>query len=179
MLVGLETAEQRRAAIAASQKPFFEIFDLVDASRHNDLITSVDALRGKEEIELLKRAKGKRKPNTPMSPTDLDRLLAVERELMREEAAQEARQRAAQEALTERQRAAWLAGVEFANYERPAFLRAESRPSQRGWRVPFGKERGRLIREVDTGLLHWLLKARGIKEPLRAAIQREIKNRNN
>lgn len=177
VLDGLATAEQRRRAIAESAKPFFEVFDLVDCTRHNDLITAVEAITPDIDLNLAKRIRQRREPDKPIEMTALGQMLADEQALMEEEARAEADRQRALEALTETKRAAWLAGVEFDTCERAAFLPAEQRPKQTGWRVPFGPEKGRLIREVDTGLLRWMVAKARLKPELRAAIQREIQRR--
>ena len=173
---GLHTPEARRAAIRASEKPLFEIFDLVDASRHNDLVTAVEALYPQIEDGLARRVRAKR-PQSAQTLTALGELLAQERALIEEESRQESQKAAAREALTERQRAAWLAGVEFTTCERDAFLPAEQRPKERGWRVTFGRYKGRLLREVEIGWLHWALQKAHLQPAFRAAVQREVKRR--
>lgn len=176
-LDGWATAEQRRTAIANSDKPFFEVFDLVDASRHNDLVTAVEALFPTIEDGLAKRVRKTRSAGQGQGLSDLERLLAAEAAEMQAEAKREAQAAAAREALLERQRAAWLAGVEFTTCEREAFLPAEQRPKEKGWRVQFGKYKGTLIRDVDIGWLHWALKKCKLQPSFRAAVEREIKRR--
>lgn len=174
---GLATAEQRRRAIAESDKPHFEIFDLVDCTRHNDLITAVESLTPDIDLNLAKRIRQKRQPDKPMEMTALGELIAAEQALMEQEARDEADRLRALESLTEQKRAAWLAGVQFDNYERDAFLPAEQRPRETGWRIPFGQNKGQLIRHADTGLLRWMVAKARLKPPLRAAIIREIERR--
>lgn len=177
VLDGLHTPEQRRRAIAESGKPYFEVFDLVDVSRHNDLITSVEALQPQIDLGLAKRIRNKRQADEPMELTALGQLIADEQELMAAEARAEADRQRAQEALLERKRAAWLAGVDFDFCERNAFLPAEERPKQTGWRIPFGPEKGQLIREADTGLLRWMVNKARLKPSLRDAMRRELERR--
>jgi superfamily II DNA or RNA helicase len=171
------SAVQRRQAIAESSKPFFEIFDLVDASRHNDLVTAVEALQPEMEDLLARRVRKAREGKGPQGLSDLERLVAAEQALMAEEAKQQAREESARAALTERQRAAWLAGVEFSTCERDAFAPAEQRPKVRGWRVTFGKYKGTLLRDVDTGWLHWALAKCHMNPAFRAAVEREVRRR--
>ena len=177
VLDGLTTAEQRRRAIAESAKPYFEVFDLVDASRHNDLITAVEALTPDLDLNLARRVRNKRPTDQSLGMTALGQLLATEQALMEDEARAEAERLRALESITERKRAAWLAGVEFDTCERDAFLPAETKPRQTGWRIPFGKNKGQLIREADTGLLRWMVAKASIKPPLREAMRREIASR--
>jgi superfamily II DNA or RNA helicase len=176
-LDGHANAAQRRQAIAESSKPFFEIFDLVDASRHNDLVTAVEALQPAMEDLLARRVRKAREGKGPQGLSDLERLVAAEQALMAEEAKQQAREESARAALTERQRAAWLAGVEFSTCERDAFAPAEQRPRVKGWRVTFGKYKGTLLRDVDTGWLHWALAKAHMNPAFRAAVEREVRRR--
>jgi superfamily II DNA or RNA helicase len=177
ILNGLSTAAQRRRAIAESEKPCFEVFDLVDASRHNDLITAVEAITPDLPDGIAKRVREKRNPEQALELTALGELIATEQALMEDEARAEAERLRALEALTERKRAAWLAGVEFDTCERDAFLPAEQRPKATGWRIPFGANKGQLIREADTGLLQWMVAKGRLKPPLREAMRREIQSR--
>lgn len=177
VLDGMATAEQRRRAIAESGKPFFEVFDLVDASRHNDLVTAVEALTPDLDLALAKRVRAKRQTDEALGMTALGELLLAEKELMEEEAKAEAERLRALESITERKRAAWLAGVEFDTCERDAFLPAEQRPKATGWRIPFGEHKGQLIREADIGLLRWMVAKARLKPPLREAMRREIQRR--
>lgn len=102
VLDGWHTAEQRRRAIAESEKPYFEIFDLVDASRHNDLQTAVEALSPgvPPEIARIVRRKAEQQP---LPLTELGALIAAEQALIEEQKKAEAKERAALEALSEPQ----------------------------------------------------------------------------
>lgn len=53
----LDTAEKRKAAIAASAKPSVLLLDFVGNSRHSLLISSVDLLGGRYEDDVIERAK--------------------------------------------------------------------------------------------------------------------------
>lgn len=180
LVAGLDqysSALQRVRAIQESDKPHFEVFDLVDASRHNDLVTAVEALEPSMEDTLAKRVRKKREQAGPQTMSELERLVAAEKALMEDEARQQAQAEYARQALTERQRAAWLAGVEFTTCERDAFLPAEERPKARGWRVTFGRHKGTLLRDVDIGWLHWASQKANLQPAFRAAVHREIKRR--
>jgi superfamily II DNA or RNA helicase len=56
---GLATAEERRAAIAASAKPFCRVLDFTGNSGHHKLVTCADILGGKVSPEAVDRAKQK------------------------------------------------------------------------------------------------------------------------
>lgn len=66
------TAETRRAAIAASAKPFFLVVDMTDSSLDHRLITAVDEFVRTDDQEL--KAKAKKiaaTANVPMTPDEL------------------------------------------------------------------------------------------------------------
>lgn len=145
------TAEQRRAAIAASAKPFFEVFDITDSSRHNDLCSSLDVLIPDLEPELAKRTK--RQIEARGGTMDIDRVVAEARK-------QQAREQEARDRLEWSKRDGVITDASFGNYGLDVFRPAEithARP--RGWHMLFGKYKGMLVREVPTGYLGWFVSA--------------------
>jgi superfamily II DNA or RNA helicase len=173
---GWATAAQRRQAIADSKKPFFEVFDLVDASRHNDLQTSIEALVPEIPPEIARRVRQKAEQGG-VTLTALGALIEQEQQLIEDERKRAAQEKSALDAIAERDRAAWLAGMEFRNFERPAFAQAEEAPKQRGWRVTFGRHKGTLLRDVDTGWIKWALANAKLNPAFRQACQRELGRR--
>lgn len=171
---GLHTAAERRAAIAASAKPYAEIFDFVDASRHNDLRTAVDVLAPELEGELLKRVK--RATEGRQKAADLDPIIAEERAAM-------AREEAARHALEVERRKRLTADGRFGLYERDVFAAAERPDKPRGsWYIEnhmlFGKFKGQRIRAVDTGYLRWVIRESNCKNRIHMdAIRREVARR--
>ncbi len=87
---GLQSVEERLLAIKGSDKPFFSVFDITDTSRHCELVSAVDVLCPDANENLLKRAK--RAMESQTAGVDAEELLA-------EEAAAEAREQAARDAL--------------------------------------------------------------------------------
>lgn len=171
---GLHTAEERRAAIAASAKPFTEVFDFTDTSRHCDLRTAVDVLAPELEGELLKRVR---------KATEGRREAIVLDPIIEEQRAAMAREEAARHALEVEQRKLLTARGRFAVYERDVFAEAErpERP-QRTWYIEnhmlFGKWKGQKIRAVDTGYLRWVLRESSCRNQIHmAAIRRELARR--
>lgn len=171
---GLHTAEERRAAIAASDKPFAEVFDFCDVSRHCDLRTAVDVLAPELEGELLKRVKRAcegRKQAVALDP------------IIEEQRAALAREEAARHALEVERRKRLTAHGRFGVYERDVFAEAEIRERpQRSWWIEnhmiFGKFKGQKIRTVDTGYLRWVLRESNCKNRIHMeAIRREVARR--
>jgi superfamily II DNA or RNA helicase len=178
ILDGLHTSAQRRTAIAESGKPTFEIFDLVDASRHNDLITAIDALRPDLPADVAKRVRRKQEDAGAGLPlTALAAALAAEQELLAEERLQAAQRQAALDFLTADQRAGLNADQTFGNYHRDTFAAAETKPKERGWRWLWGPHKGTLLREMDLGYMQWALRKASLKGPFRAAVEREVLKR--
>lgn len=171
---GLHTAEQRRAAIAASAKPFAEVFDFTDTSRHCDLRSGVEVLAPELEGELLKRVR--KATEGRQKPAEVDAVIAEERAAI-------AREEAARHALEVEQRKLLTAQGRFAVYERDVFAEAE-RPAK--WRsswyaenhMLFGKWKGQKIRTVDTGYLRWVVDKSNCKNRVHVeAIRRELARR--
>ena len=171
---GLHTAEERRAAIAASDKPFAEVFDFTDSSRHCDLRTAVDVLAPELEGELLKRVK--RACEGRKKPAELDPIIEEQRAAM-------AREEAARHALEVEQRKRLTARATFGVYERDVFAAAEGQEKARStWYAEncmlFGKWKGKRIREVDTGYLHWVAHKSNCRNRIHVdAIRRELSRR--
>ncbi len=171
---GLHTAEERRAAIAASAKPFTEVFDFTDTSRHCDLRSAVDVLAPELEGELLKRVK--KATEGRKEAVALDPVIEAERAAI-------AREEAARHALEVEQRKRLTAQGRFAIYERDVFAEAE-RPEnpRRTWYIEnhmlFGKFKGQKIRTVDTGYLRWVVNESNCKNRIHVeAIRREVARR--
>ena len=171
---GLYTPEQRRAAIAASAKPFTEVFDFTDTSRHNDLCSAVDVLAPDLGGELLKRVR--RATEGRREAIELDPIIEEQRAAM-------AREEAARHALEVEQRKLLTADGRFGLYERDVFAKAE-RPDgpKKTWYIEnhmlFGKWKGKRIRDVDSGYLHWVAHKSNCRNRIHVdAIRRELARR--
>ena len=168
------TPELRKAAIAESPKPHFEVFDLTDSSRFNDLQTAVDVLYPGEEVRLLQRVRNR--IEKAGGAIDVDPILDEER-------AAAAREQAAIDALTEKMRLGLVAHGEFRNYERSVWAKAEEidrerRRKERPWAVmPFGKYKGKKFAQIPSGYLQWVLANGNVRGPLRDAIVKSIEAR--
>ena len=171
---GLHTPEQRRAAIAASGKPFTEVFDFTDTSRHCDLRSAVDVLAPDLDGELLKRVK--RATERQRQAVDLDPVIEAERAAM-------AREEAARHALEVERRKRLTANARFGVYERDVFAAAEGQEKPRStWYAEncmlFGKWKGKRIRDVDSGYLQWVAYKSNCRNRIHvAAIRRELNRR--
>jgi superfamily II DNA or RNA helicase len=170
---GLRTAAERKAAIAKSDKPYFEVFDFADVSRHNKLVTATDILHPQCDEVLKKRVNAAREKQTCI---DIDPILEAERKAL-------AAERAAQDLLEMSNRAGIAANAKFKLTERDAFAEVK-RPKQDGRRyrvMLWGKYKFQPFHAVPTNYLRWKLD--NCKEPtnhpgyfpaLRAEIARRL-----
>lgn len=101
---GLESAEARRAAIAASSKPAVEIIDFVGVCGNHSLVSTADILGGDMPPELVKRA-NEIIQRAGRAMDTKDALAEAEREIAAERAAAEAERKRRQAELdAERER---------------------------------------------------------------------------
>lgn len=140
---GLDRVDDRLAAIAASAKPFFEVYDITDSSRHNDLKTALDVLRPSLDDRLMKRVR-RRMQSAPIAPQQLDPIIEEERKAM-------AAEQAAIDREEMRKRASVYVGGKVVAYERDTFADAEGRTHKRikdYWWMPYGRFKGRGFRQI-------------------------------
>lgn len=145
---GLKTSTERRAAIAASAKPYFEIFDLCDASRHNKLITAADFLHPDMEPKLQRRVRDRQEKQGGC--IDIDLMIEQERKRL-------AQEQLAIDMLEMHKRSRVKADGSFSMYERDGFADVE-RQDRRGRRYTvmlFGKYKRKPFHEVPTSYLRW------------------------
>ena len=144
---GLDTPEERKAAIAASAKPFFTIHDLTDSSRCHKLQTCIDVLAG-QHGDVVKKIKRKAEEK-PMEAEEIDQAVADEI------AAEKEQRRLEREAEIERRKKI-VVGMEFSAEERDLFLDPDrDTPKRREFRFPFGRYRGQPLRNINIGYLEW------------------------
>jgi superfamily II DNA or RNA helicase len=167
---GLDSPEERLAAIAASDKPTCIIVDLVGVTGMADCASTAHILAEGKPDEVIERAnKNAVKKDGPVDMAD--EIRNAERELDDERREREYR---------EAQRKARIeAEVRYQQQQVPQGRGGNvSSSSGRGARMPFGKHKGKLVADVDTGYLNWL--ASSDKPPkgwLGEAVKREIAKR--
>jgi superfamily II DNA or RNA helicase len=168
------TPAARKAAVAHSEKPCFEVFDITDSSRLNDLRSAVDVIFPDEDAELLTRVR--RRVEKRGGQVELDTVLEQER-------AAAAREQAARDALQEHLRGELVAHGRFSNYERSVYAEAErparGRPGRRWYVMPFGKHKGRRFKDIPVSYLHWVLRECRLGDDLRDAIHDAVCARSN
>ena len=161
------TKEERLAAIADSDKPFFTIYDITDSSSHIQLVNALDVIDAKARENPKRRAKN----NSGMSE-EVDLLQEVDR---RDE--EETFEQQLAKAEMEEKRRKLIVGYTFDHSTRDLFSSPENGRSRRGWRMLWGKYKGELLRDLPTGFLQHV--ADGIRKqtPFKNAVHREIRDR--
>lgn len=141
------TPDSRRAAIAASGKPFFRVTDLVDASLEHKIVTAIDALAGNALPVVIAKAKAEAAKN--------GRLIDVQEAIEESESAcriDDFRSRLA--ALSVRVQAVEQPVDVFDARSRSTGKRRENV----GATMPFGRHRGKPLDRLPTPYLAWVLK---------------------
>lgn len=140
---GLATAEERRAAIAASAKPHALVIDLVGASGLSGTCTTIDLIGVGLPDEVLERANREavKRAASGKDPVDAKQIIQDVRDAI-------AKERQMQEQLR--------AKVDYAVRE-VAPTSTMGKSSGHGPRMPFGKHKGALVRDVPKDYLQWLV----------------------
>ena len=169
-----KTAEERLAAIASSPKPAFEVFDITDSSRHNDLKSALDVLYPAVENELMDKVR-RRVEGVTCSKKELDQIIQQERAAL-------AQERKALEDMELRKRSHIRVEANVAAYERDALADAEPVENRRRYTVMlWGKYKRFPFHRVTSGYIRWLLQ--NCKSPAKhpnyfPALQKELERRN-
>jgi len=162
---GKRTKEERIAAIAASEKPFGEVFDLTDSSRLNDLRCSLDVICPDVDPAIAKRVR--KAIEKKGGVTDVD-------EIVKAEAKAAAAEQAALDELTMKGRPVFTADGTFSHYERAVDAKAEGR-DKRPWRImPFGRYKGRTFESIPRPYLCHILREGNVRGDLRYAIMKAV-----
>jgi superfamily II DNA or RNA helicase len=166
------TLEQRVQAIAASEKPHFNIYDITDTSRSLQLVNALDLLdqMSRDNAERRERAMKALKDGGDV----LDQIEA-----------QDAidQQVSLEDPDLKQKRSRLLVGVSFGHEDRDLFSEPEApREKQRGWRMLWGPHKGKLLRDLPTDYLaaisrRWSPKGGGKSRALHAAIATEHQRR--
>lgn len=171
VLDGCDTAEARRAAIAASEKPSFIIHDITDSSRCHKLCSALDVLS--EQTGTIKAKVNKDLEGKEVTVEEIDAAVAAEIEAEKEH-------HRLQRETERRRRAGLVVGVEFGSEDRDPFADPDrDTPRRKEWRCPFGRQwKGQPMRIVDKGFISWALREANLTPMWRKVFTDELNRRN-
>lgn len=161
------SAAERRAAIAASDKPHFNLYDITSSSAEHQLRSIWDILdagsksnpKRRQRLREAQAADGGVDPDVAIR--ELDELERAELEAKADE-------------LREKRRSL-IVGVTFDHTTRDLF--SDPQKSGRGWRMLYGKYKGERLSQIPTEYLEWVVGSQRKSSPFKAAVLREIKGR--
>lgn len=156
------TAEERKAAIAASRKPDFRIIDITDSTADHSIVTAVDMFSTDQSPEVVRRARALAEGDEPQDPADL---LAQAAEDLRKAKLIEA-------------------GLKAQRGQADGRLHAEDvdigarKKEINDYKVPLrGRYHGKTMGEVPDDYIEWALRQPGIKGWQRSYFSREKSRR--
>ena len=161
------TRDERLAAIAASAKPHFNIYDITDSSRSHQLLNALQVLDAK-----CRRKKSRQERMSGLlSMGGVDAVEAIKEADAIDLAELEAQ---AQELIEKRKRL--VVGVTFDHDTRDLFSEPEGK-KRRGWRMMYGKYKGVRLDSIPEGYLSWVLESQKKDTPFKSAVRRELSRR--
>lgn len=163
------TKEERLAAIAASQKPHFNIYDITDSSRSHQLLNALDVLDAKSRA----CAKRRERISSGLSMDGTDAVDAI-----READEFDLAELEAKAAELREKRRHLLVGVTFSHDTRDLFSEPEEKKG-RSWRMLYGKYKGQRLDSLPEGYLQWVHDSTKKESPFKRAVQRELDRRKN
>lgn len=140
-------AAGRRAAIAASAKPTFNVYDFTDNCRSHSLVTSVDLYAPEASDEVKERVQRRIEAKKTTVP-EIDAIVQEEME-------EERKRLAFIHRMEELRRKKLRAAAEFSERRHDPYAPAEIQPKVRRVHMPFGKHKGKPISAVPTPYLEW------------------------
>jgi superfamily II DNA or RNA helicase len=161
------TKEERLAAIASSDKPHFNIYDITDSSRSHQLLNALDVLDAKSRT----CAKRREQITSGLSMEGTDALEAIKEADAVDLAAMEAEVKALKE-----KRRALLVGVNFDHSSRDLFAEAQEKKG-RAWRMLYGKYKGQRLDSLPESYLSWVHDSAKKPSPFKAAVKKELDRR--
>lgn len=160
------TRDERLAAIAASDKPTFNLYDITDSSRSHQLLSALDVLDAKRRT-----AKRRARLQSMLSMEGVDATAAIKEADALDLADLEAK---AAEMIEKRKRL--IVGVTFDHDTRDLFSEPETK-KRRGWRMLYGKYKGQRLDSIPDGYLSWVMESTRKESPLKQAIRSELVRR--
>jgi superfamily II DNA or RNA helicase len=161
------TRDERLAAIAASGKPHFNIYDITDSSRSHQLLNALQVLDAKCR-------KTKARQERIASMLSMEGVDAVDAIKQADAIDLEELEAQAQELIEKRKRL--VVGVTFDHDTRDLFSEPEGK-KRRGWRMMYGKYKGVTLDSIPEGYLSWVLDSQKKETPFKSAVRRELSRR--
>jgi superfamily II DNA or RNA helicase len=162
---GLETPEERHAAIAASAKPDCLIIDMTDSLNDHSIVTAVDMFAREDTPEEVRREARERAADEDAEPEGPEDLIAQAAEKLR-------KAKLLEEGL------ALLHGRAAGELHDQDVTVAGKKKCISEYKVPIrGKFAGRTMGEVDDGFIEWALRNPAIKGWQRSYFSRERQRR--
>lgn len=165
-------ADTRKESIEFSDKPHFRMIDLVDASLAHKIVTSVDVMGGELGFDVLARAKDKMIEKE--KAMDLDDVLLDAQKEVREQREAEERER----------RRNIKARADYNKFDvdptKGGGSGVRTKKKERGARMPFGRFKGKLVRDLETWYIKgaiWKDRPKISKGWLRDSMIRELNKR--
>jgi len=160
------TLEERRAAIAASDKPFFNLYDLSASSATHQLRNVYDVLDAASRTNQVRR----QRLAATITEAGVDPIEAIKQ--LDELEKLEMEDRLAE--LKEKRRNLMI-GVTFDHTSRDLF--SDPQKAGRGWRMMYGKYKGEKLSSIPTDYLQWVADSQKKHTPFKSAVVKEIKHR--
>lgn len=161
------TRDERLAAIAASGKPHFNIYDITDSSRSHQLLNALDVLDAKTRA----CAKRRERVSSQLSMDGTDAVSAI-----READEFDLAEMEAKAAELREKRRALIVGVTFSHDTRDLFSEPEEKKGK-GWRMLYGKYKGQRLDSLPEGYLQWVHDSSKKSSPFKSAVRRELDRR--
>lgn len=164
------TRDERLAAIAASEKPTFNVYDLTDSSRSHQILNALDVLDAKTRKSKARRER----VASQLAEGGVSAVDAI--------AAQDAHDLAELEAKTAalmEKRKRLVVGVTFDHTTRDLFSAPEGQqaPKRRGWRMLYGKYQGIPLTDIPADYLAWVLGSTKKESAFKSAVRKELVRR--
>jgi superfamily II DNA or RNA helicase len=162
------TRDERLAAIAASDKPTFHVYDITDASRSHQILNALDVLDHKTRKSRARRER----LAAALSEGEVCATSAI--------AAQDAHDLAELQSKTAdiiEKRKKLIVGVTFDHETRDLFSRPDEEKKRRGWRMLYGKYQGVPLTDIPADYLSWVINSTKRESPFKSAVRKELVRR--
>ena len=159
---------ERLAAIASSDKPHFDIYDVTDSSKSIQLLNAMDVI----DAKCRESGSRRRRNREAMDGNSVDLLEEVDKRDAEETFEQQLRK-----AELEERKQKLVVGYTFSHSSRDLFSSPDEPQNKRGWRMMWGQYKGELIRNLPTGYLDSVVSRARKVTPFISAVKSEVRSR--